>query len=133
MKFVKTWEEKGVTIPAPHARTIKVYFAPDKGGVDDLTFTHALIDPMSQTDYHMHDRGELIYVVSGRGVAIGEDGETPIEPDVAFWVEKGEMHQVKNTGMETLKLATVFVPAFTAAFNYARCEDAAKKAAQGQV
>lgn len=128
MKYVKTWEEEGVTIPAPYARTIKVFFAPDKEGVEELIFTHALIHPFSRTDCHKHDRGELIYVVSGRGKAICEGVEMPVEPDVALWVEKDEMHQMVNTGAETLKLATVFVPAFTAAENYARCLEAAKKA-----
>jgi mannose-6-phosphate isomerase-like protein (cupin superfamily) len=132
MKYVKTWEEEGVTIPAPYARTIKVFFAPDKEGVEELIFTHALIHPFSKTDYHKHDRGELIYVVSGRGNAVCEGVELPVEPDVALWVEKDEMHQMVNTGAETLKLATVFVPAFTAAENYARCLEAAKSANSGK-
>lgn len=127
MKLVRTWEEKGVTVPAPYARNIKVFFAPDKEGVEELTFTHALIYPESQTDYHTHDRGELIYIVSGRGIAVCEGVETPIEPDVALWIPAGEKHQMKNTGNETLKLATVFVPAYNAADNYKRCLDAAKK------
>jgi len=132
MKYVKTWEEKGVTIPAPYARNIKVFFAPDKEGVNELTFTHALIYPESQTDYHKHDRGELIYIVSGRGIAICEGKEMPIEPDVVMWVEKDEMHQIKNTGNETLKLATVFIPAYTAEYNYSRCLEAAKKLQNGE-
>jgi oxalate decarboxylase/phosphoglucose isomerase-like protein (cupin superfamily) len=37
------------------------------------------------------------------------------------------MHQMINTGPETLKLATVFVPGYTAEFNYNRCLEAAKK------
>ena len=35
-----------------------------------------------------------------------------------------------NTGYETLKLATVFVPGYTAEENYARCMEAAKAAAK---
>ena len=69
MKLVKAWEEEGVKIPEPYARTIKVLLAPDKGGIEELTFSFALIDPDGQTDYHAHDRPELIYVVSGRSCA----------------------------------------------------------------
>jgi mannose-6-phosphate isomerase-like protein (cupin superfamily) len=127
MKIVKAWEEKGVTIPAPYQRNIKVLFAPDKEGVQELTFSHAIIYPGSQTDYHTHDRPELIYIVNGRGVAVCEGKEIPIEPDVVLWVEKGERHQMKNTGSETLKLATVFIPAYTAESNYARCLEAARR------
>lgn len=113
-------------IPAPFSRTIKVLFAPDKGGVNELTFSFALIDPGSQTDYHAHDRPELIYVVSGRGTALCEDRSCPVQGDVVLWVPTGEKHQIKNTGAETLKLATVFIPAYTAEDNYKRCLEAAK-------
>jgi mannose-6-phosphate isomerase-like protein (cupin superfamily) len=105
----------------PYARTIKMLFAPDKGGVKELSFSFALIDPFSQTDEHAHDRPELIYIVSGRGLAIC-DGQ-------ASDVPAGEKHQMKNTGAETLKFATVFVPGYTTEFNTNRCLEAAR--AQG--
>jgi mannose-6-phosphate isomerase-like protein (cupin superfamily) len=121
MEVVKAWEEEGVKIPAPYSRTIKVLFAPDRHKVGDLTFTFALIDPGGQTDYHTHDRSELIYIVSGRGEGICDGERVAVEPDVILYVRAGEKHQMVNTGPETLKLATVFVPAITAEFNYSRC------------
>ena len=127
MKIARAWEEEGVTIPAPYHRTIKVFFAPDKEGVKEITYSHALIHAHSQTDRHAHDRPELIMIVSGRGKCVTKEGETPVEADTAIWVEAGEEHQMVNTGYETLKLATVFVPAYTAEENYARCLEAAKK------
>lgn len=125
MEIVKAWEESGVKIPAPYSRTIKVLLAPDVKGVDELTFSFALIDPGGKTDYHAHDRPELIYVVSGKGESIGESESTLLQADIILWVRAGEKHQVVNTGPETLKLATVFVPAYTAQFNYSRCLSAA--------
>jgi mannose-6-phosphate isomerase-like protein (cupin superfamily) len=130
MEIAKAWEEKGVTIPAPYARTIKMLFAPDKGGVKDLSFSFALIDPFSQTDAHIHDRPELIFIVSGRGQAVCDGVVTEVMADTVLWVLAGEMHQMINTGPETLKLATVFVPGYTAEFNYNRCLEAAKKYAK---
>jgi mannose-6-phosphate isomerase-like protein (cupin superfamily) len=127
MKVAKAWEDEGVVIGAPFIRRIKVLFAPDKDGVEELTFSHALIPPGSQTDYHVHDRGELIYIVRGRGTAVCEGEEMPIQEDMVFWVEAGEHHQMKNTGTEELKLATVFVPPYTAEANYKRCVDAAQE------
>ena len=126
MKIVKAWEEKGVEIPAPYHRQIKVLFAPDKEGVEELTFSHAILPPNGRTDYHLHDRPELIYVVSGVGVCVCEGGQTPVQEDVALWVPAGEMHQLLNSGDVPLKLATVFVPAYTASANYKRCLDAAQ-------
>ncbi len=125
MKVVNAWEDEGVVISTPYVRRIKVLFAPDKEDVGELTFSHALIPPGSQTDYHVHDRGELIYIVRGRGTAVCEGEEMPIQEDMVFWIEPGEYHQMKNTGSEELKLATVFVPPYTAAANYQRCIDAA--------
>jgi mannose-6-phosphate isomerase-like protein (cupin superfamily) len=128
MEIVKGWEEQGVTIPAPYARTIKVLLASDRHNVPELTFSLALIDPGSRTDYHTHDRPEMIYIVSGRGIAVCEGIETEVQGDMVLWARAGEKHQLINKGMETLKLATVFVPGFTAESNYKRCLDAAKNA-----
>jgi mannose-6-phosphate isomerase-like protein (cupin superfamily) len=129
MKIVKAWEEKGVEIPAPYRRTIKVLFAPDKEGVEELLFSHAILPPEGRTDYHRHDRPELIYVVSGKGVCMHEGQETPVQEDVALWVLAGEQHQMINIGDVPLKLATVFVPAYKASDNYNRCLDAAEAGA----
>lgn len=128
MKLVKAWEEEGVEIPAPYARRIKVLLAPDKEGVEELTFSHAILPPAGRTDYHTHDRPEMIYVVSGNGICIDEDKEVIIEADVVMWVPAGERHQIINTGEEPLKLATVFIPAYTAEQNYQRCLKAAAQA-----
>lgn len=130
MEIVKAWEEPGVKIPAPYSRTIKVLFAPDKGGINELTFSFAIIDPDGQTDRHSHDRPELIYVVSGRGIAISEGRSFDLQGDIVLWVRAKEEHQIKNTGTETLKLATVFVPAYTAEANYKRCLEAARAMTQ---
>jgi mannose-6-phosphate isomerase-like protein (cupin superfamily) len=95
-------------------------------GVQELTFSHAILPPNGRTDFHSHDRPELIYVVSGKGICVHEDQQTPIQEDVALWVPADEKHQIINSGDVPLKLATVFVPAFTASDNYRRCLDAAK-------
>ncbi|MCJ7738797.1 MAG: cupin domain-containing protein [Anaerolineae bacterium] len=125
MEIARAWEEEGVKIPAPYSRTIKMIFAPDKQNVEEISFSFALIDPGSQTDYHTHDRPEQIYVVSGRGISKCEGEEIEVQGDTVLWVRAGEKHQMRNTGAETLKLATVFVPGYTADFNYSRCLEAA--------
>ena len=114
MEIIKCWEEDGVTITEPYQRHIKVLLAPDRRNVSEITFSYAMIYPKSKTDYHKHDRPELIMVLSGRGVSVCDGVETPLEPDMALWVKADEMHQVINNGDDMLKLATVFTPAYSA-------------------
>lgn len=93
MKIVKAWEEKGVEIPAPFSRQIKVLFAPDKEGVEEITFSHAILPPNGRTDYHRHDRPELIYVVSAKESACTRARRHRLQEDVALWVPTGEQHR----------------------------------------
>lgn len=130
MEIIKCWEEKGELIKEPFKRHIKLFLGPDKRDCPEINFTQAIIYPRYETDYHAHDRPELIYVVSGMGVSICERKEIPIEADMALWVRAGEMHQVKNTGDETLKLATVFVPGYSSANHIGRIKKAAAEAAK---
>jgi quercetin dioxygenase-like cupin family protein len=126
MKLAKAWEEQGVQIPPPYSRCIKVLFAPDKEGVDELTLSHVILPPNGRTDAHTHDRPELIYVAAGEGLCVNEGKETRIVPDMALWVPAGEKHQLINTAAADLKIITVFVPAYHAQQNYARCLNAAR-------
>jgi mannose-6-phosphate isomerase-like protein (cupin superfamily) len=125
MEIVTASEEKGVDIPQPYLRTIKVLLAPDRSNVDEVTFSVVFINPDGRTDYHEHDRPELIYIVSGTGESICEGKSMNVIPDTVLWITAGEKHQIINNGEEVLKLATVFVPAYTASEIYARCLTAA--------
>jgi mannose-6-phosphate isomerase-like protein (cupin superfamily) len=127
MEIVRFWEEEGITIPEPYKRHIKVFLSPDKNNVNEISFHQAIIYPKSKTDYHKHDRPELIIILSGRGISICDEVKTFIEPDMALWVKTGEMHQIINTGEESIKLATVFVPPYTVEQSYKMCLDAAEK------
>lgn len=114
MEVVRFWEEEGVTVPEPYKRHIKIVLAPDKRNVEEITFSHVVIYPNSKTDYHTHDRPELIIVIAGRGKSICDGKETRIEPDMALWVQASEEHQLVNDGEEMLKIVTVFTPAYRA-------------------
>lgn len=114
MEVIKSWLEQGVDIPDPYRRHLKIVLAPDKRNVPELTFTFAYLHPHSKTDYHRHDRPELIVVLAGRGKSVCDGSETDLAPDMALWVLKDEVHQIVNTGDEMMKLATVFVPAYRA-------------------
>lgn len=132
MEIVRIWEEEGVTVPKPYNRHLKVLLAPDKKNVQEISFNQALIYPLSKTDYHTHDRPELILIVAGRGISVCDGVETPIKPETALWIREGEMHQIINTGEETMKLATVFIPPYTSEQLYGTCMKAADDAAKAE-
>ncbi len=121
-------DEQGVTVPAPYDRTIKILLAPDKEGVDEITLSHVLIPPKGHTDAHKHDRPELLYIISGKGLSRGPNEEAEVGPDTAIWVEANEMHELINIGDEVLKLVTVFVPAYSSAELYGQCLERGKQA-----
>lgn len=53
--------------------------------------------------YHSHSaQWEFYHVLSGRGLARDESGQTPIEPGDAFVFGPGQAHQLSNNGEEDL-------------------------------
>ena len=121
MKLVRVREEEGVTIPDPYRRTIRILLAPDKEDVPEIMFSHVTIPPGGHTDYHDHDRPELIYLVSGKGLARCEGEQVEIAPETVMWVLAGEKHEVTNTGDGPMVIVTVFVPGYTAESAYQAC------------
>lgn len=114
MEVVRFWEEPGVTVPEPYKRHIKVMLAPDRRSTAEIIFSQVLIYPESETDYHAHDRPELILIVSGRGKSVCDGKDIRVQPDMALWIKPGEKHQLINDGDEMLKLYTFFTPAYSA-------------------
>jgi mannose-6-phosphate isomerase-like protein (cupin superfamily) len=121
MRIAKVEEEKGITVPAPYERTMKVLFAPDRRGAAEMTFSHVTIPPGGGTDSHAHDRPEVIYIISGSAQSISPEAAVTLGPGAALWVEAGEMHELRNTGEGALTFVTVFVPAYPAETLYASC------------
>ncbi len=121
MRRAKVEEEKGITVPSPYDRTIKVLFAPDRQGAEEMTFSHVTIPPGCGTDMHEHDRPELIYIISGRAQSTSPDAAVALGPGTALWVESGEMHKLLNTGDDSLTFVTVFAPAYPADTLSAAC------------
>ncbi|MGB4412989.1 MAG: AraC family ligand binding domain-containing protein [Atribacterales bacterium] len=118
MKIKRVQEVEGVEVPKPFERMVRVVFAPDQDGVEDLNLISAVIYPKSSTDYRLRDRTELIYIISGRGMFVCNGNEFALEPDTAILVERGDKIQLKNPGPETLKLVSVYVQPFRASDLY---------------
>lgn len=63
---------------------------------------------------HPHS-DQWIVVTGGTGVAIVEGGEQPLAPGVLLRVDRGETHEIRNTGAEPLRTLSLYVPPLSAA------------------
>ena len=65
------------------------------------------IEPGSSTPSHSHWWEHEVYVLSGRGVVIGEQAETQIAKDSVIFVPPDEHHCFMNNGDEVLRIICV--------------------------
>lgn len=96
LDFVEGWREVART---RHAAGATMVLAPgtSEGGPDNL---HPASD-------------QWIYVVAGEGAATVRDGEHALRPGVLLLVERGETHEIRNTGSVPLQTLSVYVPPLT--------------------
>ena len=65
------------------------------------------IEPGGSTPFHTHSWEHEIYVLSGKGAAVSEQGETAISRDSVVFVPPDEKHCFKNNGKAVLRLICV--------------------------
>jgi quercetin dioxygenase-like cupin family protein len=78
---------------------IQVLISPEQGA-PNFVMRRFEIAPGGHTPYHQHDWEHEIYVLSGEGALVGEEGELPLAPHTSAFVAPGDMHNFKNTGEE---------------------------------
>jgi quercetin dioxygenase-like cupin family protein len=105
MKLVK-WRDvdaQNVEVEGAVNTKIRVLVGPETGAPN---FVMRLFDigPEGSTPYHVHDWEHEMFVVSGRGVCVTEDGETPLEPEDAVFMPGGRKHCFRSTGDEVLRV-----------------------------
>jgi len=57
----------------------------------------------SATPSHSHEWEHEIFILSGQGVAVGEQGATPISKENVIFIAPNETHCLVNTGNEPLR------------------------------
>ena len=65
------------------------------------------LEPDSSTPSHSHQWEHEVFVLSGQGVAVSEEGETPISEDSVIFVAPDERHCFVNKGSEPLRFICV--------------------------
>ena len=61
----------------------------------------------SSTPFHSHQWEHEVFVLSGKGVVTGEQGEIPIEKDSVVFVAPEEKHCFVSTGKDPLRFICV--------------------------
>ena len=64
-------------------------------------------EPGSSTPSHEHPWEHEVFVLSGRGVVVGEQGETEIAKDSVIFIPSNEHHCIHNNGDEILRFICV--------------------------
>jgi len=65
------------------------------------------VEPGSSTPHHSHQWEHEVFILSGRGVAVGEQGETQIAKDTVVFIPPDEKHCFINKGNEPLRFICV--------------------------
>ncbi|MDI6874813.1 cupin domain-containing protein [Candidatus Solincola sp.] len=61
------------------------------------------ISPGGYSPPHRHPWEHEVYILSGEGEVVGEEGAKPLRPGTAVFVPGDELHQFKNTGQQLLR------------------------------
>jgi len=127
MSFIESMDVPGFKVPSPNERVLKVISSPELGSQEDMTLLLSIISAGNTTGLHTHESTETMYVLSGRGVGTisGKTGEVKV--DTVLVAPKGVLHEVRNTGDETLKLVCVYLPALKPSGNFEKAIDIAKQ------
>ena len=59
--------------------------------------------PAGFSPLHSHPWEHEVYILKGRGVVVGSDGERAFKTGTVVFIDPDEKHQFKNTGSETVE------------------------------
>ncbi len=82
-------------------------------GAQEATLRYVEIPPAgeatSERRQHLHrDVEEVMWVISGEGLATGADGSTPVSAGCVIHVPANEPHMTRNVGREPLRMVCFF-------------------------
>ncbi len=108
---VASSELKGETWASFPGFVLRRVVDPESGGSDHFRMSLVTLEPGKGTPRHVHRHSdEAWYVVSGRGLFYGDGKKTTFGPGHFIFVRKNIVHQLVNTGRETLTYVAVTAP-----------------------
>lgn len=91
---------------------IKWLVTPDQPGGADLTLGEVVVLPGQGHDRHNHpDAEEVLYVLSGVGLQMVDDGEPyQVQAGDVIYIPKAMFHSTMNIGWEPLRVIALYNP-----------------------
>jgi len=65
------------------------------------------VSPGGYSPLHSHPWEHEVYILSGEGEVVREDGGAKLRPGTAVFIPPGETHQFRNTGEQLLRFICV--------------------------
>jgi len=106
--------EEGPGVVTQFQTVVRMLMHPEITGTPQNVSVLAVTLPSgTATGLHQHkDSDEYEYIVSGTGVLeAGDRKDIPVEPFMMVHNPSGIMHEIRNTGTETMYLLRIHVPA----------------------
>ena len=90
-----------VAVPVGEGKEKRVVIGPKEGAP---TFVMRVFDLATgaSSGYHSHDWEHEVFILTGEGVLVTEEGETPVKADDVIYVAPNEKHCLNNRGQDTL-------------------------------
>lgn len=103
MKIVH-YSEVPAEDPGPEAKGVTVrWLISREDGAPNYFMRIFEVLPGGYSPLHRHPWEHEVYVLSGEGEVVGEEGVTPIRPGTAVFIPGEELHQFRNTGQQLLR------------------------------
>jgi oxalate decarboxylase/phosphoglucose isomerase-like protein (cupin superfamily) len=94
--------------------SIKWLVSPDTAAGAEITFGEVVLLPGKGHDRHNHPESEeILYVLSGEGEQMLEDGEErwyPVKPGDTIYVPTAMFHATVNRGWQPMRLLALYTP-----------------------
>jgi quercetin dioxygenase-like cupin family protein len=104
MLLIDALQEEAAHVETPEAEGVCLaWLIDERRGAPHFAMRRFRIEPEGFTPLHRHEWEHEVYVLSGAGVLVTEEGDHPLEPDSAVLVGPGEKHQFRCTGTEPLE------------------------------
>jgi quercetin dioxygenase-like cupin family protein len=101
VQSIESHTQSDVTMEGARGAKMRMLIGPDDGA-KKFHMRQFEIAPGGCTPHHAHDYEHEILVLSGRGVAVSEQGERPFKAGDVLFVPPNERHRFTNPGEEAL-------------------------------